>query len=162
MVYDYLARTGECFRMDPLPNAGTTSAGSRSAGKGSEDIGVLGIGVLEFGVLGTLSLEIGVFRTDSFETGVLGTGVLGTGVSAVELLMLRLGNRDDDDCCCCCCEVDEALKVGIRRSETVRRIGFGEGGGEAGAVFRRALDFDKSGVFVDVGIFDGELARRNR
>lgn len=153
--------TGECLMIDPLPKTGTASAGSTSADKGAEDIGVLGcIGVFELGVLGTLSLKIGVFRTESLESGVLGTGVLGTGVSAVVLFVFRLGNRDDEDCCCC--EVEEALKVGIRRSETVRRIGFGEGGGEAGAVFRRALDFDKSGVFVDVGIFDGELARRKR
>jgi hypothetical protein len=49
------------------------------------------------------------------------------------------------------------VEVLIRRSDTLRRIGFGDG--DRLPVARR--DLDESGVFVDIGILDGELDLKN-
>ena len=133
------------------------SAGSNSPDcEGSEDGGVLiplEIGVLGWSELGVLGFsETGVFGDGSFEVGVFGFGFW----DSIEVF--RRDNRVDEYECCCCC-IDRALVVGIRRSETDRRIGFGDGSGEWWTTDRRG--FVESGVLVDIGIFEGELDLKN-
>ena len=153
MVKSNLGRMGECLTGDLVTKTGTTSAGSRSAGSSGSMEDTKDFESVE-GVFGFD--DFGAASADDGADVEVDVGVFGVCDCLDEDGFRRVSRVEAGSGCD---RVGFELVVAIRRSDTDLRIGLGDGGGEWWITLRRG--FGASGVFVVVGIFDGELARRN-